>query len=53
MLRCAGKPSIGVFGAAAVIALLWPLAAMVLICLCLIGYLRPDVPEKDAAGQSD
>ena len=45
--------TIGVFGAAAVIALWWPLAAMVLICLCLIGYLRPDVLAKDDAGQSD
>ena len=39
--------TIGVFGAATVIALWWPVAAMVLICLCLIGYLRPDVPAKD------
>ena len=44
--------TIGVFSAAAVIALWWPVAAMVLICLCLIGYLRPDVPAKDDAGQS-
>ena len=45
--------TIGVFGAAAVIALWWPVAAMVLICLCLIGYLRPDVPAKDDAARSD
>ena len=44
--------TIGVFSAAAVIALWWPVAAMVLICLCLIGYLRPDVPAKDDARQS-
>ena len=44
--------TIGVFAAAAVIALWWPVAAMVLICLCLIGYLRPDVPAKDDAGQT-
>ena len=44
--------TIGVFAAAAVIALWWPVAAMMLICLCLIGYLRPDVPAKDDAGQT-
>ena len=38
--------TIGVFTAAAVIAIWWPVAAMVLICLCLVGYLRPDVPAK-------
>jgi uncharacterized membrane protein len=38
--------TIGVFAAAAIIAIWWPVAAMVLICLCLVGYLRPDVPAK-------
>ena len=40
--------TIGVFAAAAIIAIWWPVAAMTLICLCLIGYLRPDVPAKSA-----
>jgi uncharacterized membrane protein len=31
------------FVAAAFVALRWPVVAMVLICLCLIWYLRPDV----------
>lgn len=37
--------TIGVFAAAAVVALWWPAVGMVLICLCLAGYLRPDVPH--------
>ncbi|MEB4207792.1 TMEM175 family protein [Mycobacterium sp. 94-17] len=41
--------TIGVFAAAAVIALWWPVAGMILICLCLAGYLRPDVPAMKKA----
>jgi uncharacterized membrane protein len=44
LLRMRSFVTIGVFAAAAVVALIWPVVAMVLICLCLIGYLRPDVP---------
>lgn len=32
--------------APALVALRWPVVAMSLICLCLIGYLRPDIPER-------
>ena len=45
MLRMRSFITIGVFASAALIALKWPVIAIVLICLCLIGYLRPDVPE--------
>jgi hypothetical protein len=38
--------TIGGFVAAAIIALSWPALGMVLICLCLIVYLRPDVPAQ-------
>ena len=38
--------TIAVFVTAALLALRWPVVAMALICLCLIGYLRPDVPEQ-------
>ena len=41
--------TIGVFLAAGLIALKRPVVAMTLICLCLITYLRPDVPGRDAA----
>ena len=34
----------------AVIALRWPVVAMALICLCLIGYLRPDSPGPKDVG---
>ena len=33
-----------VFAAAALIALWWPIFGLVLCCLCLVGYLRPDAP---------
>ena len=38
--------TIGGFVAAAIIALKWPALGMVLICLCLIVYLRPDIPTQ-------
>lgn len=38
--------TMGVFVAAAVVALKWPVVAMVLICLCLVVYLRPDIPAQ-------
>ena len=50
LLRMRSFITIGVFAAAAVVALKWPVVAMVLICLCLIGYLRPDVPAVKKAG---
>ena len=34
------------FAAAAVIALRWPVVAMAVICVCLIGYVRPDIPAS-------
>ncbi|OBK45171.1 TMEM175 family protein [Mycobacterium kubicae] len=46
MLRMRSVVTIGIFSAAAVIALRWPVAAMALICLCLLGYLRPDLPDR-------
>jgi uncharacterized membrane protein len=46
LLRMRSFVTIAVFAAAAVVGLIWPVVAMVLICLCLIGYLRPDVPER-------
>jgi len=49
LLRMRSFVTIGVFAAAAVIALWWPAIAMALICLCLVGYLRPDIPNKGPA----
>jgi uncharacterized membrane protein len=47
LLRMRSFITIGVFAAAAMVALRWPVLGMVLICLCLVGYLRPDVlPAK-------
>jgi uncharacterized membrane protein len=39
--------TIGGFTTAALVALRWPVAAMVVICVCLIGYVRPDVPTHE------
>jgi len=44
LLQMRSFVTIGIFIIAAVVALAWPLMAMALICLCLTGYLRPDVP---------
>jgi uncharacterized membrane protein len=44
LLQMRSFVTIGVFLVAGVIALAWPLVGTTLICLCLIGYLRPDVP---------
>nr|WP_231989567.1 TMEM175 family protein [Mycobacterium sp. 852002-51057_SCH5723018] len=44
LLRMRSFITIGVFATAAVVALRWPVAGMALICMCLVVYLRPDVP---------
>jgi len=44
LLRMRSFVTIGAFAAAALVALKWPVVAMALICLCLVGYLRPDIP---------
>ena len=49
LLRMRSFITIFVFTAAALIALRWPVIAMALICLCLIGYLRPDLPDSKKA----
>jgi uncharacterized membrane protein len=46
MLRMRSFITVGVFVSAALVALKWPVIAMALICLCLLGYLRPDVPAQ-------
>jgi uncharacterized membrane protein len=45
LLRMRSFITIGGFVAAALVSLKWPAIGMALICLCLIGYLRPDIPE--------
>ncbi|PEG60580.1 DUF1211 domain-containing protein [Mycolicibacterium boenickei] len=42
LLRMRSVVTIGVFGASAVVAVWFPATAMVLICACLVLYLRPD-----------
>lgn len=50
MLRMRSFITIGVFATAALVALKWPVVAMSLILLCLVGYLRPDIPASKNAG---
>lgn len=45
--------TIGVFTAAAVIALRWPVVGMALICLCLVGYLRLDIPAPKEVAREE
>jgi uncharacterized membrane protein len=52
LLRMRSFVTIGVFAAAAVVALKWPVVAMALICLCLVGYLRPDIPASHKGGDA-
>ncbi|WP_123028854.1 TMEM175 family protein [Mycolicibacterium stellerae] len=44
MLRMRSFVTIAVFVAAALVAVWWPVAAIGLICLCLVAYTRPDIP---------
>jgi uncharacterized membrane protein len=44
LLRMRSFVTIGVFAVAAIVAIWWPPVAMALICACLVGYLRPDIP---------
>jgi TMEM175 potassium channel family protein len=50
LLRMRSFITVGVFAAAALVALRWPVVGMGLILLCLIGYLRPDIPEPNKDG---
>ena len=46
MMRMRSFITVLLFAAAAVIALKWPVVAMAVICVCLIGYVRPDIPAS-------
>ena len=47
LLRMRSFVTIAIFAAAALVALRWPVVVMALICLCLVGYLRPDIPAPN------
>lgn len=51
LMRMRSFLTIFVFATAAVVALRWPAVAMALICLCLIGYIRPGIPDRQEAQQ--
>jgi len=47
MMRMRSFVTIGVFVTASVVALNWPLVAIGLVVVCLVGYLRPDIPDAN------
>ena len=47
VMRMRSFVTIGVFVAAALVALNWPLVAIGLVVVCLVGYLRPDIPDAN------
>jgi uncharacterized membrane protein len=44
MMRARSLVTLGIFIAAAIVALKYPVGGMALICLCLTVYLRPEAP---------
>lgn len=46
MMRMRSFATIVVFGMASALAVHWPTVGISLICLCLVGYVRPDVPGR-------
>jgi uncharacterized membrane protein len=44
MMRIRSLVTLGIFTSAAIVALKYPAGGMVLICLCLIVYVRPEAP---------
>jgi TMEM175 potassium channel family protein len=47
-MRTRSVATLGIFAVAAAGALKFPIAAMILICLCLVFYLRPEAPGARA-----
>jgi len=50
MMRTRSLKTIGIFSAAAIAALVYPIAVMALICFCLVLNLRPEAPGKTTVG---
>ncbi len=48
MMRVRSLITLATFSTAAIVALKYPIAAMTLICLCLIFYIRPQAPGASA-----
>jgi TMEM175 potassium channel family protein len=44
-MRIRSRVTLGIFAAAAIVALKYPIAGIVLICLCLGFYVRPEAPK--------
>jgi hypothetical protein len=43
-MRMRSLATLGLFAAAAILALAYPIGGMALICFCLVLYLRPEAP---------
>jgi uncharacterized membrane protein len=46
-MRVRSVATLLVFGTAALVALRWPVLGLVMCCLCLVGYLRPETPGRN------
>jgi len=44
-MRIRSTVTLGIFASAAIVALKYPIAGIVLICLCLGFYVRPEAPR--------
>jgi uncharacterized membrane protein len=44
-MRIRSRVTLAIFAAAAIVALKYPIAGIVLICLCLGFYVRPEAPK--------
>jgi uncharacterized membrane protein len=53
MMRVRSLTTLGLFAAATVVALKYPIGGMALICLCLVVYLRPEAPDIKRRDRSD
>jgi uncharacterized membrane protein len=47
-MRIRSFVTLGLFAAAAILALVAPIGGMALICFCLVLYLRPEAPGEEA-----
>jgi TMEM175 potassium channel family protein len=49
IMRIRSIASLGLFGAAAIVALKWPIVGLLICIGCLVFYVRPEPPTVDAA----
>jgi uncharacterized membrane protein len=53
VMRLRSLTTLGLFGAAILVALKYPVAGLAVCCFCLIGYVRPDIPIQTIEASGD